>query len=410
MSLIVKKYGGTSVATPEKIKAIARALKAERDQSHQLIVVVSAMGHFTDELVELSRQITLTPNQREFDMLLSTGERISIALLSMALHDIGCDAISFTGSQSGVFTDASHNNARVIDIKAIRVQEELNRGRVVIIAGFQGVNPVTKEITTLGRGGSDTTAVALASAFHADQCEILTDVNGLHSADPKIVNGARLINELDYETTLEMTYWGAGVLHYRCVEIAERNRMPVVLGLSTAKERSGGSIIGPGQRTDVKKPKMEKPEMETLDIQAINTNQQVANIVFTGKSEPAGCLLLLQKALDGLRLPRPQVLHQQTTARGTEILFTAPSEMLESVERSLKEGKLEAQLERDLATVTLTGRGLVSSGFCFDAVQILSDRHIPFTAVITTPLSLSFVMAKKEAPQAVQALHGAFVK
>ena len=217
MALLVRKYGGTSVATPQKIKAIAQQLKNLRLQGHQLIVVVSAMGEFTDELVGLSRQITHTPNQREFDMLLSAGERISIALLSIALHDIGCDAISFTGSQSGVFTDGSHNNARITDIRAIRVQEELNRGRVVIIAGFQGVNPVTKEITTLGRGGSDTTAVALAVAFGAERCDILTDVRGLYSADPRVIRDAKYLDKLDYEATLEMAYWGASVLHYRCV-------------------------------------------------------------------------------------------------------------------------------------------------------------------------------------------------
>src|SRR6202045_4269130 len=221
-SIIVQKYGGACLETPAKIRAVASSLADLHSRGHRVVAIVSAMGKTTDELVKMAYQVSPHPNRRELDMLLTTGERISMSLMSMALSDFGVPAISFTGSQAGVMTDESHSSARILDVRPIRVREELDRGRIVVLACFQGVDPLTKEITTLGRGGSDTTAVALAAHFKADRCDILTDVKGIYSVDPRLPNTSpQHFEKLDYATVMEMAYWGAGVLHYRSVELAE---------------------------------------------------------------------------------------------------------------------------------------------------------------------------------------------
>src|SRR5689334_6573371 len=215
MPVVVQKYGGTSVADPERIRAVAARVAAARREGDQLAVVVSAMGQTTDELLRLAHQISARPSRRELDMLLTVGERVSMALLAMALHDLGVDAISFTGSQSGILTDGTHNAARIIDIRPERLRAALAAGHVVIVAGFQGVNPRTKEITTLGRGGSDTTAVALAAALGPAECEIYTDVPGVFTADPRVVKDARVIPSLSYAACSALAHLGGRVLHAR---------------------------------------------------------------------------------------------------------------------------------------------------------------------------------------------------
>lgn len=232
--MIVQKFGGSSVGTPEKIKAVAARIARARQAGNSVVVVVSAMGDTTDELLELAAKVSPAPpafHQRELDVLLSAGERISMALLSMALKDLGQEAISFTGSQAGIITDESHTRARILEIRPIRVQEELSRGKVVIVAGFQGVSRA-KEITTLGRGGSDTTAVALAAALAADRCEVFTDVPGIFSADPRIVPGARRYERLPLELVHEMAVKGAQVMHSRSIEIARHRGFPIFVGLA----------------------------------------------------------------------------------------------------------------------------------------------------------------------------------
>jgi aspartate kinase len=236
--LIVQKFGGLSLATPDNIRAAARRVASLRASGTNVIAVVSAMGSATDALIQLAYSVSRKPNRRELDMLLSTGERVSMALFSMALSDALMElapeakAISFTGSQAGILTDETHSNARIIDVKSIRVQEELTRGNVVILAGFQGVSPRTKEITTLGRGGTDVTAVALAAAFKATRCEILKEVPGVLSADPKVVPEARLLQRLTHAALLDMTFWGAKVLHYRNVEPAATHQVALAVGLA----------------------------------------------------------------------------------------------------------------------------------------------------------------------------------
>src|SRR5689334_5429208 len=227
--IIVQKYGGACLETPAKVRAVASDLADLHRRGKRVVVVVSAMGKTTDQLIEMAYQVSPRPNRRELDMLLTTGERISMSLMSMALSDLGVPAISFTGSQAGVMTDASHSAARIVDVRPIRVREELDRGRIVVLAGFQGVNPLTREITTLGRGGSDTTAVAMAAALRAERCEIIKEVDGICSADPAIVPDARPLRHVDFASLSEMCFWGAKILHFRSVELAQSQDVPLVI-------------------------------------------------------------------------------------------------------------------------------------------------------------------------------------
>src|SRR3569832_1097272 len=226
---IVHKYGGVCLETPAKIRAVARSLADLHGSGHRVVVIVSAMGTTTDQLIPLAYQVSPTPNRRELDMLLTTGERVSMSLLSMALSDLGVGAISFTGSQAGVMTDGSHSSARILEVRPIRVREELDRGRIVVLAGFQGVNPATREITTLGRGGSDTTAVAMAAALKAERCEIIKEVDGICSADPRMVEDVRALRRVDFTSLSEMCFWGAKVLHSRSVALAQSQDVTLVL-------------------------------------------------------------------------------------------------------------------------------------------------------------------------------------
>lgn len=227
MGLIVQKYGGSSVADAEGLKRVANRIVATKRAGHQVVVVVSAMGDTTDELIDLANQVSPLPNGRELDMLLTAGERISMALLAMAIGNLGNEARSFTGSQAGVITTSAHGRARIIDVTPSRITEALNEGAIAIVAGFQGISQDTKDVTTLGRGGSDTTAVALAAALDADVCEIYTDVDGIFSADPRVVPAAKKLKTVTYDEMLELAASGAKVLHLRCVEYARRYDMPI---------------------------------------------------------------------------------------------------------------------------------------------------------------------------------------
>ncbi|MBK9294355.1 MAG: aspartate kinase [Oligoflexia bacterium] len=396
--LIVKKYGGSSVSTPEKIVKIAQHLCHLKNQGHKLIVIVSAMGDTTDHLVELSRQITPTPIQREMDMLLSSGERISMALMSMALNSLGCPAISFTGSQSGVFTNNSHNNASIEDVKAIRVQEELEKNKVVIIAGFQGVNPKTKEVTTLGRGGSDTTAVAMASAFNADRCDILTDVKGIYSCDPRIPGVApKFFDNLDYEITMEMAYWGARVLHYRSIELAERKKIPLTVHLPT--EEGQGTLIGDKNMTN---------NFENTEIRAVNYSTQAACLKFKSTYSIEEALKVLKEGLAQFQIPIPQIFYQTVAKDNSiELFITAPKEHFDNIQKALSQ---HAELKTGFATVSVTGRGLVNSNAIFDASSVLAEQSIPIITCLTTALSISFIIDEMHTNKAVQTLHQRFIK
>lgn len=386
------------MSSPEKILQIAQSIKSLIQKGNQVIVVVSAMGDTTDELVALSRRITHTPNQREMDMLLTVGERISMSLLSMALNSLGVEAISFTGSQAGVFTDGAHNSARIVDIRPMRIQEELKKGRVVVIAGFQGVNPITKEITTLGRGGSDTTAVALAAHFKADRCDILTDVRGVFSIDPRISNTIpKFIPKIDYNQAIEMTYWGARVLHPRCVELAERTQIPLQVHLSS--EEGVGTLI---------------TEMEEAHINAVNYISELAGIQFPKELDLEKCLEVLDQGLAKNKMSVPQLIYQRQNEKGCEFFVAAPTELFESLLQGINtwcedSGLKPASLDKSKGTVTVTGRGLVGSGCVLDAASVLKKNKIPAEAVITTPLSFSFIIPNQDLQKAAQLFHEKFV-
>jgi aspartate kinase len=397
--LIVKKYGGSSVATAEKIKAIAQKMKAETLKGNQLIIIVSAMGDTTDHLVGLSREITQTPSQRELDMLLSSGERISMALMAMALQAEGLEAISFTGSQSGVMTDSSHSSARILEIKPIRVKEEIQNKKTVIIAGFQGVDPKSKEVTTLGRGGSDTTAVAVAAHFNAYRCDILTDVKGLYTCDPRIAGtNPHFISELDYHTTLEMAYWGARVLHYRSVELAERKNIPVRVSLSS--DESSGTLIH---------------QMENVEIKTVNYNASLLALKLTGVNDLAQALALIAEAVHTQKMPAPQLVYEKATQQGRELFLTAPEEQYETIVKSVSKvaqnKKLQAPTaDTDFSSVTLTGRGLVNSVLSYEIPSVLQKNEIQVHEVVVTPLSLTFIVKKDLVQKAAKILHEGYVK
>src|SRR4051794_7622838 len=319
--IVVRKYGGVCLETPAKIRAVARSLADLRGCGHRVVAIVSAMGKTTDELIQMAYQVSPTPNRRELDMLLTTGERISMSLMSMALSDLGVPAISFTGSQAGVITDGSHSSARITDVRPIRVLEELDRGRVVVLAGFQGVNAASKEITTLGRGGSDTTAVAMAAALKAERCEIIKEVDGICSADPRIVGDATPLRRLDFAALSEMCFWGAKVLHFRSVELAQSQDVRLVL-------RKWGAA---GHSTQVMK---EVAGMEHGKILAVNSMARVEHVEIDSTSLAHGFDKFAQH-LKQNSLSWPQLLDSRFSGGKTRMTVTCDPEWLEALLRTL---------------------------------------------------------------------------
>src|SRR5690242_3536306 len=281
MGLVVQKYGGSSVSDAERIKRVAERIVATRKAGHDVCVVVSAMGDTTDELLDLAQQVSPLPPGRELDMLLTAGERISMALVAMAIQNLGVSARSFTGSQAGVVTDSTHGKARIIDVTPGRIQEALADGHIAIVAGFQGVSQDTKDITTLGRGGSDTTAVALAAALDADVCEIYSDVDGVFTADPRIVPSARKLDRVSYEEMLEMAACGAKILHLRCVEYARRFNLPIHVR-SSFSNRTGSWIEG-----SVDDPRKDG-DMEQAIIAGVAHDRSEAKITVVGVPDKVG--------------------------------------------------------------------------------------------------------------------------
>jgi aspartate kinase len=309
MSLIVQKYGGTSVATPERINAVADRIVATRGEGHDLVVVVSAMGNTTDELLDLARGVSPDPPAREIDMLLTAGERITMALTAMALHARGVGAISLTGSQAGVLTDASHGAARITEIKADRVREGLKSGKVVIVAGFQGVDPGSREITTLGRGGSDATAMAMAAALGADVCEIYTDVDGVYTADPRIVPAARLLSEISFDEMLELSASGAGVLMTRSVEFGRRFDIPIHVR-SSFHDRPGTWV--------------KETTMEQAVISGIAHDKSESKVTVRGVPDRPGVAAALFEPLAERGVNVDMIVQNVGTDGSTDISFTVP--------------------------------------------------------------------------------------
>ena len=390
-SVIVQKYGGACLDTPEKLKAVARHLATLHAAGHRVLVVVSAMGKSTDALVKLAYQISPHPHRRELDMLLTTGERVSMALMSMALVDLGVPAISFTGSQAGVLTDDSHSQARIFDVRPTRVRESLELGKVVVLAGFQGVSHQTKEITTLGRGGSDVTAVAMAAALKADRCEIVKEVDGVCTADPRVVPEARPISRLSFQVLSEMCFWGAKVLHVRSVELAENQRVPLVI-------KKWGAV---DQETCVT---TEVLNMESGRVLSVNSLGRVEHLEVAGETLDQSFARLAEH-LKRHGLAWPQILSSASEAGRSRLLLTADDEGLTTLLRTLDQTPGLKRCEETMSSVTLTCYGAVASDLPRRALAKLGAVGITPAKYIASPHSLSLFVAADARERAVRALH-----
>ena len=389
--IIVQKYGGVCLETPAKIRAVARSLADLHGRGHRVVAIVSAMGKSTDQLIQMAYQVSPAPNRRELDMLLTTGERISMSLMSMALADLGVPAISFTGSQAGVMTDGSHSSARILDVRPIRVREELDRGRVVVLAGFQGVNPATREITTLGRGGSDTTAVAMAAALNAERCEIIKEVDGICSADPRIVPDAKPLRRVDFSSLSEMCFLGARILHSRSVELAQSQNVPLVLKQWGGAEHS----------TQVMK---EVTGMESGKVLAVNSIARIEYVEIDSKDLNHGFEKFAQH-LKQNSLPWPQLLASHFSVGKTGMTVTYDSEWLDALLRTLERSKDMRRQREASSSVSLTCFGGVSLELPFRALQVLGHHGIVADEYVLSPHSVSLFVPMESREAAVKALH-----
>jgi len=410
MKTIVKKYGGATLADPEKIKQVAKSLSLCHQRGERLVVAVSAMGQTTNELIQLAQQVSSKPKRRELDMLLSTGERVSMALLSLALNDLNCSAISFTGSQAGVLTDDSHSNALIIEIKCPRVIEALDRNQVVILAGFQGVSPHTKEVTTLGRGGTDTTAVAMAAALKADHCEILKDVPGVFTADPKLCSTAKVLNSLTYQQLLDMTFWGAKVLHYRSVELANQKQIPLYIG--PAHDSQSGTWIlnintltqnnlGPNsfdQDFNVQKTKTKESSMyETTQILSLNSHAEVLKVSLEGRNLSEG-LEKLKEELNSKEIPFPQLLSMETS----HLYLTGSQEVLNSISKEIKNFSISKER---YCSVTATCTGASTPEIANQITRKMSEISLQPHRLWMSGMSCTLLLPIEQRQKALVQLH-----
>jgi len=400
MALIVQKYGGTSVGDAERIKRVAERIVAAVRAGDQVCVVVSAMGHSTDELVSLAAQVSEEPNPRELDMLLTSGERISMALLSMVISDLGYEAISLTGSQAGIVTDTTHGKARILEVKGDRVRQALAANKIAIVAGFQGVS-TTYDVTTLGRGGSDTTAVALAAALDADRCEIYTDVDGVYTADPRIVPGARKLHAVSYEEMLEMAASGAGVLMLRAVEYARNHG--VVLHVRSSFGYEDGTWI-----------KEEDERMEQAIISGVAHDTSEAKVVIQNVPDTPGIAARVFRPLADEGVNIDMIVQNVSEAGRTDISFTMPTDDLRRARPLLDEiaasvGAEGVVTDPDVAKISLIGAGMKTHpGVAADMFDALSDAGINIEIISTSSIRVSCVIRAFEVERAVRALHDKF--
>lgn len=400
MALLVQKFGGTSVGTTDLIRNVANRIKSNSDDGHRIVVVVSAMGKSTDELVELANRVNPRANKREMDMLLSTGEQVSISLLAMALENAGVPARSFTGGQVHIRTDQRHSEARILDIDTGRLEAELAQGRVCIVAGFQGVSD-QQEITTLGRGGSDTTAVALAAALKADSCEIFTDVDGVYTTDPNKVRTARKIPRISYEEMLELARLGAGVLHSRSVELASKYNVP--LHVRSSFNNAPGTIVLP-----------EEEVMEKVVVRGVSLKTDESRISVLDIPDRPGLAAVLFTKLAEANV-NVDVIVQSTGRDGTNtIAFTVPeSGLLQArtvVNDWLKEiGSGSMQVNERVAIVSAVGVGMRShSGVAGNMFRALAEKNINIEMISTSEIKISVVVQPEQGRAALEAVHQAF--
>lgn len=405
MSQLVLKFGGSSVATPERIARVADRVADARRAGHSIVVAVSAMGDTTDDLLALANAISPDPRRRhprELDMLLSAGERITIALLAMAIRERGVEAISFTGSQAAILTDTAHTGARIVEVRATRVREELERGRVVIVAGFQGVSQA-REITTLGRGGTDTTAVALAAALGAERCDIYTDVDGVFTADPRRVGAACRIPQIDYEEMLELACSGAQVLHPRAVEIGARYQVPIRVLSSFRDDDGGGTLITRKERG-----------LEDLLLTGLTSERGYARLVLrglpTGMHSTATVLTRLAEAGVSVDMvaqaDRPDGRHQLQLTVREAVLPEARAECEALISEFGAEG---VEVKSDLARLALVGTGMHGRpGVYARAFEALINEGIEVHSLSTSAISIALVVDAESESRALEVLHEAF--
>jgi aspartate kinase len=400
MGLIVQKFGGTSVGSVEKILNVAKRVKAETDQGNQVVVVVSAMGKSTDHLVNLAKEISEQPNKRDMDMLLSTGEQVTIALLSMALNEQKLPAVSFTGWQAGIVTEPFHGNARITTINTEAVKNQLSEGRVVIVAGFQGITE-EGEITTLGRGGSDTTAVALAAALKADKCDIYTDVTGVFTSDPRYVKSARKLKSVSYDEMLELANLGAGVLHPRAVEFAKNYQVQLQVRSSIEKEE--GTVIE------------EEASMEqNLVVRGVAFEDEITKVSVLGLANSLTSLSTIFTTLAENHLNVDIIVQSTTEAETANLAFSIKTQdlietlnVLEDNKDVLNYDRIDA--ENKLAKVSIVGSGMISNpGVAAKMFEVLAANSIQIKMVSTSEIKVSAVVEEKHMLQAVEVLHQAF--
>jgi len=408
MPIVVHKYGGTSVGTPEKIKNVAKKVKKVRDQGNQVVVIVSAMGHTTDELIDLMNQITPDPDPREYDMLISTGEQVSASLLAMALSSIDCPAVSLTGGQAGVKTEDIYKKARITHIHLNRMQKELKAGKVVVITGFQGIDS-KGDIITIGRGGSDTSAVAIAAALKAAVCDIYTDVDGVYTTDPRIVKDASKLSYVTYEEMLELASLGAQVLHPRAVECASIYDMVIHLRSST-KDVIGTYIMSP-ERIAKEAKKMEKKEA----VRGIALDENIAKIGVLKVPDKPGIAAKIFTALANEKINVDMIV-QSVHSSGSlaDIAFSVERPDLKRGVAVAKKIAQELKAENvvaddDVAKVSLVGIGMVSQpGTAAKMFETLSENKINIQMIATSEIKISCVIKREQGKKAVQILHKAF--
>jgi aspartate kinase len=400
VGLIVQKFGGTSVGSAERILNVAERVLEEKNKGNNVVVVVSAMGKTTDHLVSLAKELSANPVKREMDMLLSTGEQVTISLLAMALAEKGVSAVSYTGWQAGIVTEDIHSNARITKIETKAIEKQIAAGKVVVVAGFQGVTE-DGEITTLGRGGSDTTAVALAAALKADKCDIYTDVTGVFTTDPRYVKDARKLLSVSYDEMLELANLGAGVLHPRAVEFAKNYQIP--LEVRSSMERVSGTIIE------------EEASMEqNLVVRGVAFEDEITRVTVLGLPNSLTSLSTIFTTLAANHINVDIIIQSTTEADTTNLSFSIKTETLEETlqvlennQETLKFDRIESEV--GLAKVSIVGSGMISNpGVAAEMFEALAKNNIQVKMVSTSEIKVSTVVEKKHMLEAVQVLHDTF--
>jgi len=409
VGIVVQKFGGSSVADAAGVKRVAQRVVNTKKLGHEVVVVVSAMGDTTDELIDLANEVSPLPPARELDMLLTAGERISMAVLAMAIANLGHEARSFTGSQAGVITDAEHGRAKIIDVSPGRIRTALDEGAIAIVAGFQGVSQTTKDITTLGRGGSDTTAVALAVALDAEVCEIYSDVDGIFTADPRIEKRARKVPRISYEETLEMAAQGAKILHLRCVEYARRYNMPIHVR-SSFSDKEGTWVV---RAEDVDN---EESTMEAAIITGVAHDRSQAKITVVGVPDKPGEAASIFRAVADAQINLDMIVQNVSAAATnlTDISFTLPrgeGQVAMTALDKLKDSVGFASLQYDdsVGKVSIVGAGMSSApGISARFFEALSEAGVNIEMISTSEIRVSVVVAESQVEEAVRAAHAAF--